>query len=121
MKRAATHRFSRPLVQYRHVPSVQPSHGTPTRSPVSVDALGDDLVAEDAAASASPPTSPSTHVQIGPADPAGAHLQQHLPGARLGHRQVGESQGRLRAVQDHRAHRPIFYPQRRDVRSYRRF
>ncbi len=29
------HRFSRPLVQYPHSPSVQPSHGTPTRRPPS--------------------------------------------------------------------------------------
>ena len=35
VKRALSHRFSRPLRQYRHVPQVEPSHGTPTLSPMA--------------------------------------------------------------------------------------
>ena len=56
VKRALGHRFSRPLVQYSQVPSVHPSHGTPTRSPSCsrwpapaprASTVPDDLVPED--------------------------------------------------------------------------
>ena len=35
VKRARSQRFSRPVVQYRQTPHVQPSHGMPTSAPVS--------------------------------------------------------------------------------------
>ena len=99
VKRAFGHRFSRPLVQYSQVPSVHPSHGTPTRSPTFSAALAraarldgaDDLVAEDPRRRGDLDLAVE-QVQVGAADRAGVDADQQLARARLGDRHLGRAQ-----------------------------
>ena len=102
MKRARTHRFSRPERQYAHSPQVQPSHGTPTRRPSS--AIPDDLVAEHEREMARLELAVA-QVQVGAADPARLDAQLQLPGRRLRLRDLGEPQRAAGLVEQHRAHR----------------
>ena len=44
------------------------------------------------------------HVQIGPADAAGADPDQDLPGTRLRHGQIGEPERRAGPIEQHRLH-----------------
>ena len=84
MKVGASHRFSRPRRQYGQDPSTPPSQDTPTRAPIgklsgrSVDDLADDLMAGDQRA-AERGEFAFDDVQVGPADPARADAQQHVP------------------------------------------
>ena len=83
-----------PARQNRQVPSVQPSHGTPTRAPASkreppLEHLADDLVAGDERQLRVGELAVDD-VQVGPADAAGAHAQQDLPGFGLRIRKLRE-------------------------------
>ena len=98
VKRARTHRFSRPERQYSHSPQVQPSHGTPTRRPSSAiptiwwpSTSGRWPGLELAVA----------QVQVGAADAARLDAQPSCPGA--GHRlgDLGEPQRPARLVEQH--------------------
>ena len=94
----------------RHSPHVQPSHGTPTRSPGSTsaprtDRLGptDDLVARDERQLRLGQLAVDD-VEVGPAHAAGSDPEQHLARAGNRVRQPGRAQSAARFVEHHRAH-----------------
>ena len=101
VKRALTHRFSRPLVQYRHSPSVQPSQGTPDAP--AVVGLADDLMAEDHRQLRRLDLAVA-QVQIGPAHGTRRDLQPQLAGAGLGVGDGGGSQRLAGRVEQDRLH-----------------
>ena len=101
-------------VQYRHSPSVHPSHGTPTRLPSSPTPAvlvpaprrldgADDLVAEDARWVADLHLSVE-QVQVGAAYGARVHPQQQLSGTGPWDRALHLAQGSSDLLEDHRAH-----------------
>ena len=49
-------------------------------------------------------------VEVGAADAAHVHVDEHLPGAGLGHGQLGLPEGRPRGVEHHRPHRATADP-----------
>ena len=87
-ERARARRGSRArCVQKRHVPSVQPSHGMPTRAPGACVGVrprrehgGDDLVARDDRQPRAAHLAVAD-VQVGAAHAAGVDLDEHLAGA----------------------------------------
>src|SRR5690606_21749831 len=79
------------------------------------DDLADDLVAEDQRQLRIRQLAVGD-VQVGPADPAGAHAQQHLARARLGIRQLAQDQRPARLLEQHRLHR-LMARQRRARKS----
>ena len=112
MNRARSQRFSRPVAAVRGTRrTVQPSHGTPTRSPSAnrrrraerLD-LADDLVAEDERQLRARQLAVDD-VQVGAADAAREHAEEHLPGRRrrVGHLRCFERLARQ--AQQHGLHR----------------
>ena len=123
VNRARGHRFSRCERQYSHAPHVQPSHGTPTRSPgLALVAPGlvylhagllaggldraDNLVSENARWIGDLDLAVE-QVQVGAAYPACVHLQQQLSRPRLWYRQLHGSQRPSDSLEHHRLHEPI--------------
>ena len=102
MKRARSHRFSRPERQYAQSPHVQPSHGHADAALGALD-RPDDLVAEHARRSVDRDL-PVEQVQVGPADPAGLHAQQQLPAGRFRDGSLGQREWPPDAGEDHRPH-----------------
>ena len=101
VKRALTHRFSRPLdaVATAPVGPAQPGHA----HPLTVIGLADDLVAEDDR----PPGSldlPVAEMQVRPADRACPDREAQLPGAGLGVGQVAGRSGSPGASREGRTH-----------------
>ena len=90
MKRALGQRFSRPDRHQAQAPQVQPSHGTPTRSPdrqpgdagANPGHLADDLVPRDDRVAERRQLAVGD-VEVGPADAAGQDAEQHVVRAGL--------------------------------------
>ena len=108
VKRASTQRFSRPARHIAQLPQVQASHGTPTRAPTRSTASGpaattvpDHLVPEhhreDTAVQLT-----VDDVEIGAADRAGGHPQQHLVGVGHGDRALLAHERGAALAEDHR-------------------
>ena len=75
-------------------PQVQPSHGTPTPSGAASGRLHSPTIWWPGTSGSFGPRQLAVHdVQVGAADAAGAHAQQHLARARLRHGQVRSSSG----------------------------
>ena len=123
MKRARSQRFSRPARQYGHAPHVQPSHGTPTRSPGENASgarhdLGDDLVTGDER-ELRPGQLAVDDVQVGAADAAREHAEERLSRAGLGIGQLGLPKRRASRRQHHRPHRRSTLLVMRELLDYR--
>ena len=114
VKRPDSHRFSWPRRQYGQSPSVEYSHGTPTRSP-SRKSLSQVRLRPPRPQSGGLESGQLRQleiafddVKVGPAHAAAAHAQANLAGARLGKGHVAQvsgfcSAGR-RLIEHHGAH-----------------
>jgi hypothetical protein len=90
-----------PAVRTLPARPAQPGHAHPA---AAVHARADDLMAEDQRQVPGPDVAVA-QVQVGPADAAGVHADQDLPGGGPRLRHVGETQRPPGSIQDHRAHR----------------
>ena len=108
-----------PAVAARPAGPRQPGHthpvprGEPVRAGAALRDLAHDLVPRDERQLRVRELTVD-HVEIGSADAAGPHAQQHLPGSGPGNRCRGPAQVPARSVEQHGQHRQ---PRRRRVRS----
>ena len=100
-----------PEVQKRHTPQVQPSHGTPTRSPIATVAPGPVSIRPTISCPGimrlAPVELTVDDVQIGAADPARRHADEHLTRLRFRRRHLGEHQWPPRTLEHHGLHGPM--------------